>query len=302
MDRPLIIKNVHNISLESFSGEKPHLLVDFLCKNESSSSCFHTHVQTGDLTEFVVICCATLWLYDVSFVTIKQISITLQSPKITALFLNEVVNATIELVEVNSIFETTMALHYPIVVMHSHFIEIHSYIAKNWYCGLVFIYSNNIYINNVTIIGNELEGKFPQKNFYSNLPLNSFLRVHKLCKGIATISGYNIVMNNTNLFSSNEKYFSWINMSQVVNCNASNNFHNGMTLMKTINFNISNTTLSHNGVHGLEISFSKIIHIDGIKATDNVLNGIYLFNTKWTYITMFTTVNNFEHPQIMHRF
>ena len=185
MDRPLIIKNVHNISLESFSGEKPHLLVDFLCKNESSSSCFHTHVQTEDLTEFVVICCATLWLYDVSFVTIKQISITLQSPKITALFLNEVVNATIELVEVNSIFETTMALHYPIVVMHSHFIEIHSCIAKNWYCGLVFIYSNNIYINNVTIIGNELEGKFPQKNFYSNLPLNSFLRVHKLCKGIA---------------------------------------------------------------------------------------------------------------------
>ena len=105
--------------------------------------------------------------------------------------------------------------------------------------------------------------------------------------------GYSIVINNTISMYNNQWgiMFELVNASQIENTIASNNMNTGMEMLDSIN---SNSTVSHNAVYGLIIQSSTSIHIDCITINDNTYNGIFLLQTKWIYISRFTTLNKYS--------
>ena len=288
MDRPLIIGNVHNLSLEGYSDEQPQLVAQFPCQTEVNTCFYITNPVYGIP---ITTCCSTIWLHNVSLFTVKTLTITPKTPNVTGLVLSKVVNATIEQIEVYLISESITSSQQGIVLMDCHFIQMHSIIARNWKIGLVFTDSNNIHIHNVTAYNNDEMGIFILNS--SNFHLySSIFTNNTFVGGIVIYAGYNIVINNTtSVCNSWGIHFEGIETAQIVNTIVSNNTDNGMVLLDSININISNTTLSHNDVYGLLIFSSSSIHIDGITINDNTYYGIYLLQSKWIYISRFTTLN-----------
>ena len=261
MERPLFVGNVHNLSLEGYSDEQSQLMFQFPCQIEVNTCLYITNPLYKIHPK---ICCSTIWLHNVSLFTVKKLTITLKTPNATGLVLRKVVNARIEQVEVYLISESITRLQQGIVLMDCHFIQMHSTIARNWWGGLLFTDSNNIHIHNVTASDNDQMGIFTLNSSNIHLDSSSFTNNTIIC-GIGMYACYNIVINNTiSMYNRFGDFFIDINASQIENTIAANNTDTGMFLVNSINVNISNTTLSRNDGYGLEISYSKSVHIDGI--------------------------------------
>ena len=289
MDRPLIVRNVYNLSLESYGNEQSQLVAQFPCKIEVDT-CFyvsHHFLYSPD----VKICCATIWLHNVSRFTMKSLSIALRTPNMTGFVLCGVVNVTIELVEAYPVSEAIFGSQYGIVLMHSHFIQIYSFIARNWWCGIMVFESNSIHIHNVTTSDNDKVGILAKN--CTNIHLSSSL-VTNTSDGIVIFNGHDITINNiTSMYNTYGVLLLESSAVQTVNSNASNNLITGVHVRSTGESHIVNTTLSNNGLHGLYMEMSHSILLESITAADNVFNGVYLYNTSGINLTLFTAVNNF---------
>ena len=273
MDRPLIIGNVHNLSLESYNDEQPQLVAQFPCKTEVHA-CFYIF-RVFPHQYHLEICCASIWLHDVNLLTVKTLTIIQQTPNATGLLMQRIVNITIALVETYSISETLTRAQHAIAVMDSYFIQICSLIARNWWSGLLFINSNHIHIYNVTTSDNYIMGMITQNSSSIYLSSSRFTNNTEL-GGIAMYEGYNIVINNiTSMYNSYGITFLDIYTAQIVNVIASNNTYLGMNILRTKNITISNTTISHNVEYGLVISWTTIIFKEGFI---DMISGIYVYH------------------------
>ena len=90
MDRPVTIGNVHNMSLENFSEERPHLVTQFSCETEV---CDCIPPWRASLFDFGW-CCAAVWLHDMYNVTVKGIILT---SNVSGIILRDVSNVLIQL-------------------------------------------------------------------------------------------------------------------------------------------------------------------------------------------------------------
>ena len=107
MDKRLIMRNLYNISLESYDDEQTQLLSQFLCKPEVTKCVSSPYNEQYPRVDEIHACCAIIWLYNISLLTVKRLTIVPQAPKVSSIFLHEVVNVTIELVEAYPIIENT---------------------------------------------------------------------------------------------------------------------------------------------------------------------------------------------------
>ena len=273
--RPLIIGNIHNLSLESYSNKhQPQLVVKFTCKNEVHvDTCLHINLNDYNHFEHLNACCATILLYNVSMFTVnKQLTISQQTSNVTGVFSERVVNniLVIELVGINPISEIINRSQNGIVIIDSYFIQMQSFIARNCWSGLLFTNSSNIQIHNATISDNYNIGMIAQNscNIYLS---SSHITNNTMSYGIYMHKGCNIIINNTSsMWNKAGIYFEGMNTTQIVNTISSNNTYAGIQLLRTVNINISNTTVSHNVKFGLLTFSSNYVHIDGIIATMNV--------------------------------
>ena len=81
MDKPLIIAGQNNISLESYSDERPQLVAEFSCERGSSN---YQHI-TCIFFESIKVSCAAIQLRDMNLVTLKGINVTVQAPGLSGL-------------------------------------------------------------------------------------------------------------------------------------------------------------------------------------------------------------------------
>ena len=240
-------------------------------------TCLHINLNYFNQFERLKACCAIILLYNVSRFTVKKLTISQQTSNVTGIFSNTLVNDTIlvilvvELVGINPISETINRPQNGIVVIDSHFIKMNSFVARLCWSGLLFINSSNIQIHNVTISDSYNIGMVAQNS--SNIILSSsHITNNTMSYGIYMHKGYNIIISNTtSMWNRVGIYFEEMNTTQIVTTIAANNMHAGIQLLKTININISNITISQNVEYGLVIFLSSIVHIDGIIATNNAL-------------------------------
>ena len=151
MDKPLIIAGQNNISLESYSDERPQLVAKFACECGSSN---YQQITCG--YESIKVHCAAIQLRDMNLVTLKGINVTVQTPGLSGLLLVNVSNSTVQ--DISSHY----LLHFPapigISINNSQSIVLQSLSAFNYQYGIVFANTTHINISKIRTIGNKVFG------------------------------------------------------------------------------------------------------------------------------------------------
>ena len=215
MDRPVIVGNVHNMSLESLSDESdeyPHLLAEFSCETEGHNC---IHLYTHWFPHGFKVCCAAIWLHDIHNMTVKRISITVQTPRVSGTILMNVSGIAVQL---NTTCFLTNKKTVGIVIYKATSFGLYSSNASNCSYGLVLHNTTITGINKVTAMYNEFDGI--AISMATNTHINNTTAVHNGGSGM---------------------YLSTMNDTYIRNINAS---HNGMIGQIVIVF--STTTIIYN--------------------------------------------------------
>ena len=315
MEAPVTIKNVHNISLESLSDESdgyPHLVALISCEKEIHE-CINLHWYWADDSDLKV-CCATLWLYNVYNVSVKGISITVQTSRkpISAVILRNVSDIS---AQVNAICSLTGNKSIGVTVYEATFVEVLSSTAHNCSFGLVLRNSTNTYITRVTALNNEFVGI--ALDAATDTHINSILVAHNTDYGmcltamnnthignmITAHNGFYGIrlsnMNDTHITNMTTAHNDWdgmllstMNNTHITNMTATHNTGYGMYLLNMSNTYISSTNTVHNGEYGMELSSMKNTHIANTTTAYNGGNGMYLSTMNNTHITKTTVAHN----------
>ena len=267
MDRPVIIGKVHNMSLESLSDESdeyPHLVAQFSCKTEVHNC---IHLSPYMYPHGFKLCCAAIWLHDMHNVTVKRISITVQTPNnISGILLMNVSGIAVQL---NTTCSLTDHKTVGITVYQASSFGLYSCSASNCSYGLVLHNTTNTVIHKVTSMYNEWEGI--ALSMATNTHISNITAVHNGGSGM---------------------YLSFMKDTYIMNITSSHNGGNGMVIENMNNTHITNTILVYNGWYGLELIDMNNTHVTNTATTHNVLYGMAIYYTTNTYIINVATAYN----------
>ena len=327
MDRPLTIGNVHNMSLESLSDESneyPHLVAQLSCETEEHE-CIYITIHQDFGTQNFQVCCAAVWLHDVYNVTVKGISITVQTSDkhISVVILKNVSGTTVQLNATCSLTDDTSNGANGIIMYEATSVEVHSSSANNCSYGLVLHNTTNTHIAKVTAMYNDVVGialrTCTDTNIYNTVAAHN--------------GQYGMLlgdMSNTHITNTTTAYNGWCGMSLVdmnnthitnmttahnrdvgMNLHAMNNTHitntttayndwNGMILVDMNNTHITNMTTAHNGYSGIWLEAMNNTHITNMTTAHNGDDGMYLEAMNNTHITNMTTAHNRDVGMNLH--
>ena len=260
MDRPVTIGNVHNMSLESFSSEQPHLVAQFSCRT-MEHDCIPVSAWKYDFN----VCCAAIWLHHMHNVTIKGVLVRVQTPNVSGVILRYVFNIKIQLTTTYS-FSDHFCLG--IGAYEADSVEVQSSNAYNFTYGLVLNSTTNSHINNVTAKHNMWGVVLREAN---DSFISSTNATHNSLEGMYLGTSSNIHIANTT---------------------ANFNHVYGMHLWNMNNTNITYTTTAHNGEKGMRLDSINNAYITSTTATHNNWQGMFLYKMNNTYITNTTLTLN----------
>ena len=262
MDRPVVIGNVHNISLESLSGESdeyPHLVAQFSCKTEVHN-CIYLY-RFG-----FKVCCAAIWGHDIQNVTVKRIGITVQTPSVSGIILTNVSGIAVQL---NTTCFLSDHKSVGIIVYEATSFGLYSCSASNCTFGLLLQNTTNTVIHKVTAMYNEWDGII--LHVVTNTHISNLTAVHNGGSGIGLLT-----MNGT----------------YISNITASHNEYNGMDLQSINYTHITNTTTTHNHQHGMESLHLYATYIKNMATAYNHKIGMSLYDTLYSRITDMSAIHN----------
>ena len=300
MDRPVTIGNVHNVSLEGLSdesGEYPHLVAQFSCETEAHE-CINVHWYAfGSLDSNFKLCCAAVWSHNVHNVTVKQISITLQTTNepMSAVILKNVSDVTLQL---NATCLLTNEIHVfiGIVIHEATSVDIHSSHVNNCSFGLRLHNATNTHITKVTAMHNKHTGI--TFDTATETLIDNTIAAHNSWHGMHLST-----MNNTFITNLATAHNGWhgmdlspMNNTFITNMTAAHNGLHGMALSTSNNTYITNTTAVHNRFDGMELSYMNNTHITSTATSYNSGIGIFLSTMINTTITKTTATHNRKRP------
>ena len=288
MDRPLIIGNIHNLSLESYSDGQPHLVEQFPCKTIEGYECPYSYYPFIAIKKKYSFCCATIWVHNSSMLTVKRL--TLQTPKCNGVYLHEVVNVTIELVDVYPNTETIITACHGIVLSNSHFIEIYSFVAKNMSNGVYLFQASHVHMNNVTTSYNHEEGIYSLMSSHLHI-FNSYSASNQKA-GITIDDGSNIVIDNVTSIA-NEKGVELylVKNAQLINSIVSHNSEGIIFIESEITY-IINTTVSSNTDVGINMISCSHSFLSNVTAASNGAIGVSVYKVTNVVISNTLSTSN----------
>ena len=293
MDRPLTIGNVHNMSLESLSDESdeyPHLVAQFSCETEGHECIYMDWSFLPDAQ----VCCAAIWLHDVYNVTVKGISITVQTSDkhISVVILKNVSGTTVQLNATCSLTDDTSDGTNGIVMYEATSVEVHSSSANNCSYGLVLHNTTNTHITKVTAMYNDVVGialhTCTDTNIYNTVA------AHNGFTGMLLVDMSNTHITNTTTAHNDDHgmYLSTMSNTYITNMTTGYNDALGMILSTMSNTHITNMTTGYNGGDGMILSTMSNTYITNMTTGYNGWNGMALFNMNNTHITNTTVTQN----------
>ena len=287
MDRPVIIGNVHNISLESLSDESdeyPHLVAQFSCETEVHN-CIHFYTISSP--HGFKVCCAAIWLHDMYNVTVKRMSIAVQTSSVSGIILTNVSGIAVQL---NTTCFLTDHNTIGITIYDATSFGLYLSNVSNCSYGLVLHNTTNTDINKVAAMYNEWEGI--TSRMATNTHISNITTVRNGGSGMFLTH-----MNNThiaNITSSHNvdgMFMQNMNNTNITNTIAVHNIGHGLHFITMSNTHISNTVTTHNG-DGIESTRMSNTYMINMAAAYNHRNGMWLFHMSNTHITStFVTQN-----------
>ena len=158
IDRPVHIRNIQNISLESLHDQNdqyPHVVVKFhfdleVCNFDSGKICYF------DSGKIHVMPCDAISFHEVADVILKGINITVYTPNISGIILSNVTNISVQSTTVYSRSSNTCA--FGILVYQAESVEVNLVGAYNFTVGFFMEDASNVCITNITTRYNNEEG------------------------------------------------------------------------------------------------------------------------------------------------
>ena len=315
MERPLNIGSVHNMSLESFdnNNEYPHLVAHF------------SYMQSPVLNSILVaenfeVGYAAIHLHDGHNVSLKGISLTVQTPNISGLILVNVSNIHVQLnILCSSMLPPSeIDKRTGVLIYEADIVEVYLSHVSNCSSGFVLASINSIRIVNTTALYNNDTGLSLTSTTIATVI--DIILMHNRYDGLVvldtadfTVSGTTIAHNGGDgMYLADTAGISVINSTvlhnryygielhntttvSIINTSVMDNGHltytttvpfvyNGMYVGKTTRIRIINTTVMHNGYEGMYIEHTLIISIINTTVLHNGQNGMHLVNTTNTRI------------------
>ena len=153
MNRPLEIRDVVNISLEASDDSShmyPQLVAQLTCQQEALSDC-----SNPQATAFIHVCCSVVWMINVTHAAIEGISVTVTTPYVSGVTLQQCSHVHIQsniYIGIQEQFEIGQAVG--IITNESSDIEMDSLEVSNFTVGVMLHMSRSTSMMNVSAAHN----------------------------------------------------------------------------------------------------------------------------------------------------
>ncbi len=260
MDRPVVIRDVQNVTMESYhdgSGEHPHVVLWFVCNEETGHRCF---LNPMPITTWVAcVRCAAVQFWDVCSVTIEGISVSVQPPSegnaIGGIGFHNVSKLHMQAITASSSNSSSLKM-FGIVVSEATSVQVHSVGANNFSVGFVLNHTTNTNLSDIIVMNNG-EGMY----LYGST--NTTIAAMYNEDGIRVNSSSNTSITDSIVLSNSDP---------------------GIEVSNSSIIHISNTTVMCTGT-GLSLDMTNDTHVSNITVMNSNSAGIYLYNAVDTSIT-----------------
>ena len=291
MNRPLEIRDVENVSLEASDDNNdmyPQLVPQFTCQHEAISDCIAIE---GDSFNFGYVCCSVVWMINVTRAAIEGISVTVTTPNVSGVVLQQCShlhiqsNTYIGIQEQDNVSEQSVG----IIAYESSDIEMDSLEVSNFTVGVASIYVQKHNMMNVSAAHNGNDGMIL---YYSTNTSMMNVSVHNEDIGIWLEHSTNTSMMNVSA-AHNEVYGIVMFLSthtSMMNVNAVHNGYDGIWLLYSTNTSMMNVYAAHNQNNAIRMS-SCINTSLYYSYTYHNGDGIYITESRTTHILYLNTEN-----------
>ena len=323
MNRPLEIRDVENISLEVTDDNSdiyPQLVAQFTCQNEAISDCirFQTEFKT------LYVCCSAIQMINVTHAAIDGISVTVTTPNVSGVILQQCSHLHIQSITYSSIQERNVdsndfvsnecgnvAYESSDIKMDSLQVSNFSFgvwlyktrntsmtnvyaahnAAHNWNTGISMVDSSDTSMTNICAEHNGI-GIYL---FHStDTSMTNISVAHNRMEGIDLYESTNSSMINV---SAAHNGFDGINLQEstntsMINLSAVHNEGYGILLDYSTNTTMTNVSAANNGIEGINMQESTNASMTNVSAAHNGIDGIYLYRSTNTRMTNVSAANN----------
>ena len=306
IDRPVHIRNVQNMSLESFhdqSDQYPHVVAQFYSFLEVCNCNYN-------------ISCSAIYFDEVADVVIKGINLTVYTPNISGIAFLDVSNISIQSTSVYSHSSSTCG--FGIHISQSETVEVSSVSVHQFGIGFFLTNANNISITLTTTSYNYNYGIF-LFNIH-NINITNTTTTHNRISGIAlndvSYSFLNTIttmynkrfgiflqyVRNVHMINTIAAHCGWTGMflqdgnsTHIINTTAMYNNHTGIIMQDLYNTVLLNIELYYNGWSGMYFLTSNNSHIMNTSASYNGRSGVYLSMLHNTLMSNTVSLSNSWH-------
>ena len=303
MNRPLEIRDVENISLEASddkSDTHPQLVAQFACQYGADTACIHIMI---DLERYSDVCCSAIWMINVTHSAIEGISMTLKTPDVSAVILQQCshlhiqsVSCTTSIQEVDNDSKDFVSKEsldeFGILAYESSGIEIESLEASHFTNGVTLYDSSDTVLVNVSAAFNENNGIYlyhssdtSMMNVYAALNENNgILLRYSTNTSMMNVSAAHNKYSGLYLYGSTD--------TSMTNVSAALNENNGILLRYSTDTSMTNVSAAHNKYDGMYLYHSTETSMMNISAAHNKYSGIYLYHPTDTSMANVSTAHN----------
>ena len=303
MNRPLEIRDVENVSLEASDDNSdmyPQLVAQFTCQQEANSDCIDIQgysdcidIQGYNLYGFV--CCSVVWMINVTHAAIEGISVTVTTPNVSGVILQQCSHLHIQsntYINIQEQFEFQMEQSVGIIAYESSDIEMDSLEASNFTVGVGLYMSRSTSMMNVSAAYNGLDGILL---YYStNTSMMNVSAVHNEDDGIWLDSSTHTSMMNVS--AAHNRWdgirLDYSTNTSMMNVSAAYNGYGGIMLKNSTNTSMMNVSAAHNGRVGIWLDYSTNTSIMNVSAAHNGRVGIWLYYSTNTSMMNVSAAHN----------
>ena len=265
MNRPLTIRDIHNISLTASninSNVYPQLVTQFSCQyRPHSKGCIHIEKILYTVLYPIEVCCAVIHLINVTNSTFSHITIAIRSPNASGVILQQCSDILIQIFEVEGHSDSQRYITYEVgnLIYESTSVVMDSLQVSNSSYGVILFNTSNSYIKNTAAMNCKLSG-------ISLIITNTSSIINTIS---SNYSDYGVVLQSTNNVN-------------ITNVTAAYNKHTGVWLVRCENTKIITISAVHNQQNGIVLEYCNDTSIINVSATHNQFPGIALNQCKDT--------------------
>ena len=291
MNRPLEIRDVENISLEASDDNNdnvtyPQLVAQFTCQYETDSDCIV--IQTSRIYAWV--CCSVVWMINVTHAAIEGISVTVTTPNVFGVILQQCSHLHIQSNTYIGIQEQDNVISIGIMAYESSDIETDSIEVSNFTYGVMLYMSRSTSMMNVSAAHNEVNGIRLETS--TDTSMMNVSAAHNGWEGIVLYDSTDTSMMNVS--AAHNGVGIWLDHctdTSMMNVSAAHNGQEGIVLFDSTDTSMMNVSAAHNGV-GIWLDHCTDTSMMNVSAAHNGQEGIVLFDSTDTSMMNVSAAHN----------